>query len=126
MTEIEFLKKRKSLLKRKEKFQEKLDKEYTDYVNAYIDANFPVEKLKVYELEPGKRPYRKGFKRFVIYDRSLQFFGDCPIMRAGGWWLDEQNVPAKWDTITVGNIANPTIFVLSEDQTALPNPDSKD
>jgi len=124
MNEKEFIKQKKALTAKLDAFKKEIDTEYTAILNNYLDENSPVEKLKVYELEPGKRPYRKGFKRFVVYSRDVQFFSGHPIISAGGWWLNENHVPTKWDQLTVANISNPTVLVLSSDQTALPHPDA--
>ena len=38
------------------------------------------------------------------------------MMRVGGWWLDKENIPTKWDTMTVIGVSNAAKFKLSENQ----------
>jgi hypothetical protein len=119
----DFFKKRNALQNELKKFQKKMDIEYTKIVKEFIKANSPVENLKVYELvENGMK--RKGFKRFVIYTQEIQVFDKMPMIRVGGWWLDANNVPAKWDNMTVFGVCNPAKFLLSENQINEKHPDS--
>ncbi|MNU09540.1 hypothetical protein D3C72_2561730 [compost metagenome] len=48
------------------------------------------------------------------------------MITVGGWWLNENNTPSKWDNMTVEGVSNPAIFKLSEDQTANDHPESND
>ena len=122
MEESEFIKQRASLRIELEFLKKGIDERYTQMVNSYTEKYSPLEKLKVYEIE--KKNKRRKFERFVVYDLSVSFIGSHPIITAGGWWLNNESIPTKWDNFTVHNISNPEIFVLSEDQTANPHPDS--
>lgn len=115
---------RKDCLSRIEQVKKDENKKYATAAKKYILKHCPVKQSKVYELlENGIR--RKGFRRFVIYEMDLQWFVGNPIIHVGGWWLDENNTPSKWDTMTVHGIGNPAIFKLSENQTHNPHPDLK-
>jgi hypothetical protein len=121
----EFLKKRKFYQDELKKFQKQVDIAYTKIVNEFIKENSPVKNLKVYELlENGIR--RKGFKRFIIYTQEVSIFSKNPMIRVGGWWLDKNNIPKKWDNMTVYGVGNPAKFVLSESQENENHPDSVD
>ncbi|SCY94490.1 hypothetical protein [Flavobacterium caeni] len=123
MKQKTFLKKRDQLLKKKKAFEAAINKEYNKFANAFIDENSPVKRLMVYELiENGIR--RRGFTRFVIYAQDVTVWDKSPIIRVGGWWLDQSNVPTKWDNMTVYGVGNPAVFKLSENQTAEKHPDS--
>lgn len=119
----EFIKKRNELLAKKKQQETEINDLYTKYVFDFIEKNSPVKKLTVYELvENGIR--RRGFKRFVIYTQEVIFFdSSSPIIRVGGWWLNTENIPTKWDTMTVSGIGNPAIFKMSENQINLDHPD---
>ena len=71
---------------------------------------------KVYELvENGIK--RRGFKRFLMVTFQGQFIkGDHLIYQCAGWWLDENNTPAKWDNMTVFGVGNKAVFKLSASQ----------
>jgi hypothetical protein len=122
----DFILKRNELLTLKEKHLEVINKEYSEVLKEFIKENSPVEKLKVYELiENGIK--RRGFKRIVIYDIEVAVWdNDAVMIRIGGWWLDKENVPTKWDTMTVCGVSNPAIFKLSENQENEKHPDSND
>lgn len=116
---------RNILLEKKKKNEAELNMLYTKLVEEYIDANSPVEKLKVYELiENGNK--RRGFKRFVIYSQDVKIFNVTPMISVGGWWLNKENIPEKWDSMTVHGVGNPAVFKLSDDQTAYEHSDSKE
>lgn len=123
MTESNFLEQRNSLLERKEELLKGINKEYTKLVNEFIDKNSPVKRLKVYELiKNGKK--RRGLKRFVIYTQEVSVWFNTDIfIRIGGWWLNSENVPTKWDTMTVLGIGNAAEFILSENQDNLDHPE---
>jgi hypothetical protein len=119
----DFLKKRKFYQDELKKFQKQVDIAYTKIVKEFISENSPVKNLKVYELlENGIK--RKGFKRFIIYTQEVNVFDKMPMIRVGGWWLDVNNIPAKWDNMTVFGVGNPAKFVLSENQEHEKHPDS--
>jgi hypothetical protein len=122
----DFILKRKILLEKKESQNDLINKEYTQILKEFVKENSPVEKFKVYELvENGIK--RRGFKRIVIYDIEVAVWDkDVVMIRIGGWWLDKENVPAKWDTMTVVGVSNPAIFKLSENQLAEKHPESND
>lgn len=123
MRELEFSQQRKDLLKIKAEQEEAINVKYTALCDDFILTNSPVKNLEVYELlENGKK--RRGFKRFVIYSQEISVFVDSPMIRVGGWWLNSENVPSKWDSMTVYGIGNPAIFKLSENQTNFKHPDS--
>ena len=120
----QFIEKYQDIIKRKEDYSTELDLEYTEYVKEYLADNSPVERLKVYELiKNGNR--RRGYKRFVVYSIRTQFMGRVCMINAGGWWLNQDNIPSKWDVMTVDGVSNPAIFKLSENQEHLPHPDSQ-
>ena len=121
----EFIKKRKALRSKLETFKKQIDRDYTKVANDFIAANSPVKKLKVYELkENGIR--RKGFRRFIIYTQDIEVLNNSPMIRVGGWWLNDKNVPTKWDTMTVTGVGNPAKFELSKNQKAERHPESTD
>lgn len=124
MTVKEFTKKSKFLDRELKLFKKQVDKSYTKIVREFIAFHSHVKQNKVYELkENGIK--RKGFNRFVIYTiRMATINGHTPMIRVAGWWLDKNNVPAKWDTMTVTGVSNPAIFELSKNQVAEKHPDS--
>jgi len=125
MTESNFLEQRVSLLDRKEQLLKGINEEYTKLVNEFIDKNSPVKKQKVYELVKNGNK-RRGFKRFVIYTQELSVYDKTDIfIRVGGWWLNSENVPTKWDTMTVLGVGNAAEFILSENQENLDHPEKK-
>jgi hypothetical protein len=121
---------RLACLKRVEKFTETETMKYSKLAHAYLDANCPLEKDKVYELQPapGTNPKRRRYTRFVVYKRDLAWIGKKDaeaLIRVGGWWLDQNNIPAKWDTRVVGGaVGNPDVFILSKNQKARPHPNA--
>lgn len=125
MVTAEFLFQRSELLKLKEEHLKKINQDYSKIAQQFIDANSPVKNHKVYELiANGKK--RRGFKRFVIYTQEVSVFDKKDIfIRVGGWWLDKENTPTKWDTMTVMGVGNAAVFILSENQINKKHPDSK-
>lgn len=119
----EFIKQRKQLKKELELAKDAIDKKYTKIHDDFIEANTEVKKLSVYELVRNGIK-RHGFKRFVIYDRSVSTFDNHAMIQVGGWWLNSENVPTKWDSFTVFGVSNNAVFVLSENQIHLPHPDA--
>lgn len=125
MKESNFLEKRRNLLDRKEELLKGINEEYTKLVNEFIDKNSPVKKQKVYELVKNGNK-RRGFKRFVIYTQEIAVFDRTDIfIRVGGWWLNSENIPTKWDTMTVFGVSNFAEFILSENQENFDHPDKK-
>ena len=125
MKESIFLEQRKKLLDRKEELLKGINEEYTKLVNEFIDKNSPVKKQKVYELVKNGNK-RRGFKRFVIYTQELAVYDRTDIfIRVGGWWLNSENIPTKWDTMTVLGVSNSAEFILSENQENFDHPDKK-
>ena len=124
MTTEKFIEKNAELDKRIEEHKKKIDAEYNKACKAWIAKNSPVKRLSVYRLlKNGVR--RRGYSRFIIYSLTPQFLMGHPILSAGGWWLNDDNIPSKWDTMTVLGVGNNALFELDPDQTALPHPDSK-
>jgi hypothetical protein len=125
MVTAEFLFQRSELLKKKEEHLKIINEIYTKIVKQFIDENSPVKNHKVYELiKNGKK--RRGFKRFIIYTQEVSVFDKTDIfIRVGGWWLDNENTPTKWDTMTVMGVSNSAEFVLSENQINKKHPYSK-
>lgn len=102
-------------------FEKSLNAEYAPKVEQYIQEHSSVEKNKVYEEV---KPSRRKYKRFIVYIIDLIWFDNSAMVRAGVWWLNEKNVPSKWDTVIVGgDIFNPGSYKLSLNQNALPHPD---
>ena len=125
MTNLDFIQKKNDLLKIKEAQEKVINQNYTDLCNEFIEHNSPVKDSEVYELiENGNK--RRGFKRFVIYDQKIRVMGSFPMITVGGWWLNSENVPTKWDDMTVSGIGNPAVFKVSENQINLKHPDSTD
>ena len=123
MTEDFFTEKRIELVTLKKEQMKAIDIDYSHLCNDFILANSPVKNLTVYELlENGTK--RRGFKRFVVYDQEIQTFDNSPMIRVGGWWLDSENIPTKWDNMTVYGCGNPAVFKFSDDQTHFNHPDS--
>ena len=126
MNTEQFLKERKALLDKKAIQEAEINKEYTRILNEFKKENSPVQKQKVYELQENGRK-RRGFKRIVIYDIDVAVWdADQVMIRAGGWWLDKNNIPTKWDTMTVVGVSNNAVFKLSDDQTAEKHPEAND
>lgn len=124
MKKGEFLKQRKALQKKLEAYKKEIDKAYSKIAKQFILEASPVKEGKVYELkENGTK--RRGFKRFVIYDHDYTIYKEHINIRVGGWWLDADSVPSKWDNMTVTGVCNPAVFELSKDQTNKPHPDKK-
>ena len=126
MDKVEFSTKRKELLTEKQVYLNEINKKYTEMLKAYLEANSPVEHLKVYELvSDGKKV--KHCSRFVVYDATARFIFDDenPVIEIGGWWLNRDSVPAQWRTYTVDGVATPTIFKLSENQEHKPHPEAE-
>lgn len=121
-----FIKERNDLLKSKEEFLKTINQGYTTIVNEFIDENSPVKNLKVYNLvENGKK--RKGFKRFVIYTQEVSVYNEKDIfIRVGGWWLNNESIPTKWDSMTVMGVSNAAVFELSENQENKNHPDKNE
>lgn len=126
MTEAKFIESRKLLQAKKAEFEEQINIEYTKICDDFNNAHSPVEILKVYELKENGRK-RRGFKRFVVYEIFLRvLLKNSVIITVGGWWLDKDSIPTKWDNMTVYGIGNPAIFELSENQTNHKHPESED
>ncbi len=121
ISKTDFLKNRKRLQKELADKKKELDDEFKIYVDKYMNSHCEFGVKQVLEkVKPGNRD---KFKRFVLYARELIFmpFGDKrknvnPIIRFGGWWLDDKNVPVKWDTIYAYGVANSVEMKLSENQ----------
>ncbi len=122
MKTAQFLKQRKDLQKKLGAFKKNINKEYAKITKSYVLANSPVKEKKVYELvENGIK--RRGFKRFVVYTHDINIVIGHVKIRVGGWWLDEDSVPSKWDNMTVTGISNAAVFVLSKNQVNKPHPE---
>ncbi|MDN3673104.1 hypothetical protein QWY99_08595 [Flavobacterium branchiarum] len=122
----DFILKRKALLIKKENQLKIINKDYNEILKLFVKENSLVEKFKVYELVKNGTK-RRGFNRIVIYDIEVEVWDkDAVIIRIGGWWLNNENVPTKWDTMTVVGVSNPAIFKLSENQLAEKHPESND
>lgn len=125
MTEQDFLAKRIALKNKKQAQEKIIDIEYTAVLKEFLDKNSPVQKNIVYELvENGRK--RRGFKRIIFYDIDVNVWDESIMIIVGGWWLNENNVPTKWDNMTVSGIRNPAIFKPSENQNAEKHPQSND
>lgn len=123
MNQTEFLKRRDELVEKKKAFDTAINNDYTKIVDDFIDEVSPIKLHQVYE--PVKDvPRRRGFSRFIVYGQDIQMFDRTPMIRIGGWWLDENNVPKKWDNMTVYGIGNPAVFKLSENQDREKHPDA--
>lgn len=116
MTEEKFIESRNLLVAKKAEFEKQINIEYTELSNLFIKAHSPVEKSKVYELKKNGNK-RRGFKRFVIYRIELRVWDETVMIIVGGWWLNQESIPTKWDNMTVLGVGNPAIFELAEDQT---------
>lgn len=127
MDTFDFLQKKNQLLSKKKEVVNAINIEYTALVKQYTDENSPVELFKVYELKKNGNA-RRGFKRFIPYQFEIETraYRDVAFIVAWGWWLNKENVPERWDCQTVYGIGNPPILELSENQTALQHPESKD
>lgn len=124
MTEAKFIESRKLLQAKKAELEKQINIEYTKICDDFKNVHSPVEILKVYELKENGRK-RMGFKRFVIYSIELRVWDDTVMITVGGWWLDKESIPTKWDNMTVKGVGNPAVFELSEDQTNHKHPESK-
>jgi len=126
MNTEEFLKRRKSYVDKLKATESDLSGKLTLDFMRWQDENLPYKVGKVYELvENGIR--RRGFKRFVIYSFHPSFFNfdkNNPtfMCRCGGWWLDENDIPAKWDNMVVYGAGNNAVFELSKRQRNLSVP----
>ena len=123
MEASEFISKKKALLDRKAKLEQEINAEYTKHCQEYIAANCPVEKGKVYEVVEGAK--KRDYKRFVVYESRPVMIFDTLAIQVGGWWLDKDSVPKKWECRYVSGTMNPTLFALSDNQINKPHPDSK-
>lgn len=120
----DFIKKRNFYQSEIKKFEKRVSVEYTKTVKEFLKENSPVATKKVYELvENGIK--RKGYKRFVIYTQDVKMFDKHVLIIAGGWWLNENNITSKWDSMAVFGVGNPAKFVLSQNQIHQKHPDSK-
>jgi hypothetical protein len=122
MTEEKFIESRNLLVAKKAEFEKQINIEYNKICEEFIWAHSPVKRLKVYLLRKNGRP-RRGFKRFVIYRIELRVWDETVMIIVGGWWLNKESIPTKWDNMTVSGIGNPAIFELAEDQTNYEHPD---
>jgi len=121
MTDKQLLAIRAKIQKEIKEFSEKKNKEWHPYVEKWEKANIPYQRNKVYELvENGRK--RRGYKRFVINTFYANIMDGKLFYRCAGYWLDEDNVPAKYDTMTVYGVINAAIFTLSENQKHKPVP----
>lgn len=125
MTTEQFTQQRNALLQKKKKQAHAINVEYDRILKEFLKENSPVEEHKVYELLTNGRK-RRGFKRYVIYDISVRFWDETIMITVGGWWLNEKDVPTKWDNMTVVGVSNFATFKLSENQTNQKHPESND
>ena len=124
MTTKQYLAVKLKFQKKLEAVQKKLSLEFNKFTSLYIKHNCPEKRRTVYECLEGAK--RRGYTRFVVYDIQVQTqAGRFVFIQAGGWWLDKNNVPSRWDSRTVAGVGNPTVFTKSADQTYLPHPESK-
>ena len=121
----QFIKERNLLLGRKKEQEEVINIEYSRILKEFINENSPVENHKVYELLKNGRK-RRGFKRFIIYEQTVRMWDETLMMTVGGWWLNENNIPSKWDNMTVMGVSNPAIFKISDNQIANKHAESND
>ncbi len=108
---------RKRLKKEISDFTKQKNKEWGPALLEWEKANIPYKRNAVYELvKNGTR--RRGFKRFLITDFQGKFIDSTGAMfyQACGWWLGYDNVPAKWDTMTIYGVSNRAILQLSGNQ----------
>lgn len=119
----QFLEVRKYLNRVLQKHKDEINILYTKLVREFERTNTKVRVGKVYEIGEGRN--KRGYVRFVAYTiETSTMGGDWAFIRVGGYWLNKANVPEKWDTLTVYGVGNPSILVLSKNQTALPHPNS--
>lgn len=103
------------------KAKAKADKVYLKSVDVFCKKYSPVKTGKVYNLvSNGIR--RRGYSRIVIYARKVIVFDRNAMIQIGGWWLDENGVPGKWDQMIVYGVSNPAVFELCGDQVHHPHP----
>ena len=116
MTDDEFIEKRLAFQEEIKAVQKIINEKYTILVQEYLDSNCSYELAKVYDIQGKSHP--KGMKRFVVYQRGVEtVMGEHPLVRIHGWWLDSDNNPKKWDSLSVDRgIANPAVLTLSENQ----------
>ena len=104
-----------------EKYEMQFGKDFKEWVKH--NAPFKVGKV-VEVINNGIK--RRGLKRFVIYTYEPQFTrfskGLSMFVSACGWWLDENNTPAKWDTMVISGASNNAEFKLSDSQANNPVP----
>jgi hypothetical protein len=125
MNKLQFIEQRNLLLVQKEEQVKAINVEYNRILKEFLKDNSPIEEGKVYELlENGRK--RRGFKRFIIYDQTVRMWDETLMITIGGWWLNEKDIPTKWDNMTVQGISNPAVFKISENQTALNHPKSNE
>lgn len=118
-----FFSEKKKIERKRDREIKVLAKPYLKLVAKYVKDNTDLKRNKVYELATPNP--RKRYHRIVAYVIEAYFFGGQPSIRLGGWWLDQNNVPVKWDTLLVGGLVNnPTKLVLSKNQVHKPHPES--
>lgn len=89
--------------------------EFTKDFQDWLTANIPYKTGQVVEHTDGKR---RKYNRFVIYDFQPTFLTEQGHMfvSAWGWYLDKDNVPAKWSNLNMYGTSNPAEIVLSPNQ----------
>lgn len=125
MTEQEFISKKAELEDKLNEVKKPINEEYNRILKEFQKEHCSLEVGKVYELVgTGKKP--RGHKRFVVYSIETNHYKrfSCVVIRVGGWWLNAKNTPDKWQCYTVYGVGNKSVFILSDDQTNEPHPES--
>lgn len=124
----DFLLIRKNLREKLSKYEQKLNIPYSKAFAAFVSKVCPYKLGQVIEVSylASRKPYKRGFKRFVIYDFRPTFYGKVSgrgkepkvhlFLHAWGWWLDPTGTPLKWDSLCMYGGYNGLEYKLSDNQ----------
>jgi hypothetical protein len=122
MKASEFLDQKRALQDKLQAYKDSINQEWTDLENEYTKEHSPWKIDQVYE-----RTKKGNFKytRFVPYVLDTYELGSKVGVRAGGWWLNGDQVPEKWDTLMITGCTPLPEMQLSNDQNHKPHPKDK-
>jgi hypothetical protein len=122
MTQKEYMAQRQVMLDELEAAKAKINERYNVLAGEYIAEHSPMERLRVYErVEATKHKY----KRFVPYQLDVFHMSQVASIRAGGWWLDVDGKPVRWDTLLLTSATPKREYKLSDNQHHIPYEDLK-
>ncbi len=114
MSAKEYMAERKALTAVFDAYKSKLDKKFNALIDKYTSDHC---EWKVGDVLCTDKVKKRGYTRFVVFIVDVIHFGGNPLVRVGGWWInDTTNACEKWEAYVVNGVSNPVVFTKSANQ----------